>query len=111
MLCDFGLTIAADEAQTGLTTSLSFKGSVQYFSHELVMSEEPRRTPSSDMWSWGCLPVEVRLKLHLHFSSDILPVDYEGDYALLGVAAGVSAFLRLCTRHPTCIRRPFEAAC
>ncbi|KAG8981518.1 hypothetical protein FRB93_008574 [Tulasnella sp. JGI-2019a] len=59
LLCDFGLTLAADEVQTGLTTSKGFKGSVRYCSPELVMHEEARRTVFSDMWAWGCLLVEI----------------------------------------------------
>ncbi|KAG9022522.1 hypothetical protein FRB95_014668 [Tulasnella sp. JGI-2019a] len=59
LLCDFGLTLAADEVPTGLTTSKGFKGSVRYCSPELVMHEEARRTVFSDMWAWGCLLVEI----------------------------------------------------
>ncbi|KAG9024280.1 hypothetical protein FRB95_011724 [Tulasnella sp. JGI-2019a] len=59
LLCDFGLTLAADEVPTGLTTSKGFKGSVRYCSPEVVMHEEARRTVFSDMWAWGCLLVEI----------------------------------------------------
>ncbi|KAG8984000.1 hypothetical protein FRB93_006839 [Tulasnella sp. JGI-2019a] len=59
VLCDFGLAIAADEVQSGLTTSKGFKGSVRYCSPELVMEDEARRWPPSDMWAWGCLFVEI----------------------------------------------------
>ncbi|KAG8984002.1 hypothetical protein FRB93_006841 [Tulasnella sp. JGI-2019a] len=59
VLCDFGLVVAADEVQSGLTTSKGFKGSVRYCSPELVMEDEARRWPPSDMWAWGCLFVEI----------------------------------------------------
>ncbi|KAG8989972.1 hypothetical protein FRB94_013835 [Tulasnella sp. JGI-2019a] len=59
ILCDFGLAVAADEVQSGLTTSRGFKGSIRYCSPELVMEEEARRSPASDMWAWGCLVVEI----------------------------------------------------
>ncbi|KAG8989973.1 hypothetical protein FRB94_013836 [Tulasnella sp. JGI-2019a] len=59
ILCDFGLAVAADEVQSGLTTSRGFKGSIRYCSPELVMEEEARRSPASDMWAWGCLVLEI----------------------------------------------------
>ncbi|KAG9001709.1 hypothetical protein FRB94_004588 [Tulasnella sp. JGI-2019a] len=59
LICDFGLALAADEVPTGLTTSKGLKGSMRYCSPELVMQNEPRRTPFSDMWAWGCLLVEI----------------------------------------------------
>ncbi|KAG9002625.1 Negative regulator of mitotic exit [Tulasnella sp. JGI-2019a] len=59
ILCDFGLTLAADELPTGLTTSKGFKGSLRYCSPELVLEDDSRRTISSDMWAWGCLLVEI----------------------------------------------------
>lgn len=58
VLCDFGLALAADEVQAGLTTSNGLKGSLRYCSSELVVSDE-RRSWSSDMWAWGCALVEA----------------------------------------------------
>ncbi|KAG8918892.1 hypothetical protein FRC01_001594, partial [Tulasnella sp. 417] len=56
-LCDFGLAIAVQEARTGVTTSHGFTGSVRWCSPEVI--EDTKKTIESDIWSWGCLVLEM----------------------------------------------------
>ncbi|KIO16076.1 hypothetical protein M407DRAFT_233844, partial [Tulasnella calospora MUT 4182] len=60
-LCDFGLAIAVQEARTGVTTSHAFTGSIRWCSPEVMGEEE--KTIESDMWSWGCLVLEMMLDM------------------------------------------------
>lgn len=61
LLCDFGLTIVPDSDPSGLTTTKSLKGTVRYLAPELLETETPARTLSSDVWAWGCVVIEVCL--------------------------------------------------
>lgn len=47
------------EVPSGLTTTESFKGSVRYYSYELVMDQKPRKSLKSDIWAYGCVLLEV----------------------------------------------------
>ncbi|KAG8853668.1 hypothetical protein FRB96_008086 [Tulasnella sp. 330] len=57
VLSDFGLAVAAAQAPTGLTTSRGLKGSIRWFSPELVKGHP--RSPASDVWAWACLFLEI----------------------------------------------------
>lgn len=57
ILCDFGLATVMDDELTALATSNEFKGSTRWCSPEVLSGES--RSPSTDMWSWGCLALEV----------------------------------------------------
>ncbi|KAG9010804.1 hypothetical protein FRB94_009711 [Tulasnella sp. JGI-2019a] len=57
MLCDFGL--AKSNFRSGLETSDNLTGSMPFFSPELFEGAE--RGPSSDMWAFGCLVIEIVL--------------------------------------------------
>lgn len=58
VLCDFGLSQMVQDDECGLTTSKGLKGSTRYLSPEIVKDESPR-TLASDVWSWGCLLLEI----------------------------------------------------
>lgn len=63
MLADFGLSQALEDGSTGLTTSSSLKGTVRYYSPELVNPEQDAPPNlSSDIWAWACVALEVRIK-------------------------------------------------
>lgn len=57
ILCDFGLATVREVAHTGLTTATDFKASFRWCPPE-VADNKPR-TFESDMWSWGCLALEI----------------------------------------------------
>ncbi|KAG9026365.1 hypothetical protein FRB95_008904 [Tulasnella sp. JGI-2019a] len=57
VLSDFGLSVAASVAPSGLTTSLGLQGSIRWWSPELF--DDKPRTTSSDIWAWAGLSVEV----------------------------------------------------
>ncbi|KIO31635.1 hypothetical protein M407DRAFT_218800, partial [Tulasnella calospora MUT 4182] len=57
MLADFGLSQTLEAEPTGLTTSSGLKGTVRYFSPELL-EQGVRPDLSSDMWAWACLALE-----------------------------------------------------
>ncbi|KAG8899294.1 hypothetical protein FRC00_001632 [Tulasnella sp. 408] len=60
MLADFGLSQTLEDGSTGLTTSSSLKGTVRYFSPELVNPEQDAPPNlSSDIWAWACVALEV----------------------------------------------------
>ncbi|KAG9033988.1 hypothetical protein FRB95_013961 [Tulasnella sp. JGI-2019a] len=59
ILCDFGLAVAADEVHPEWTRTKGYQDSVCYCSPELVMDDEARRWPPSDMWAWGCLFLKI----------------------------------------------------
>lgn len=62
-LCDFGLSRIEEEEPSGLTTSTYHgKGTVAYLSPELVISNTPKRDAKSDIWAWGCVVLEVRVR-------------------------------------------------
>ncbi|KAG8896066.1 hypothetical protein FRC00_006548, partial [Tulasnella sp. 408] len=59
MLADFGLSQTLEDGPTGLTTS-SLKGTVRYYSPELVNPEQDAPSNlSSDIWAWACVALEV----------------------------------------------------
>ncbi|KIO20131.1 hypothetical protein M407DRAFT_140421 [Tulasnella calospora MUT 4182] len=57
VLCDFGLTIVLQDGPTGLTTAEGFRGTIRWCSLEVLLGE--RRSSTSDVWSWGCLVMEI----------------------------------------------------
>lgn len=60
MLADFGLSRALEDAPSGLTTSEGLKGTLRYYSPELMNEQDASHSLASDMWAWGCLVMEVR---------------------------------------------------
>lgn len=77
MLCDFGLAKVINERPTGLTTTRSLKGSVRYLSPELLLADDPVHTLASDMWSWGCLLLEVGGHAFRDFTSANVVADHD----------------------------------
>lgn len=69
-LCDFGLATAVqeaveeEEAHTGLTTNVGFTGSIRWCSPEIMAGD--KKTRENDMWSWGCLVLEVYQQASTH---------------------------------------------
>lgn len=59
MLADFGLSRALEEGATGLTTSDGVKGTLRYYSPELVSDPPADRGLPSDIWAWACLALEA----------------------------------------------------
>lgn len=60
LLCDFGLARIEDEIHSGLTTDSGNEGTMRYRSPELVMDGNASHNTKTDVWSWGCLLLEVR---------------------------------------------------
>lgn len=61
MLADFGLSKSLEDGPSGLTTSKGLKGTLRYYSPELLKEQEDVSYDlPSDIWAWGCLAVEVR---------------------------------------------------
>lgn len=58
VLCDFGLSRLMQTDPSGLTTSVSVKGSTRYLSPELL-EEGATHSRESDVWAWGCVLLEV----------------------------------------------------
>ncbi|KAG8913517.1 hypothetical protein FRC00_002235 [Tulasnella sp. 408] len=63
VLADFGLSTILEEEGTGLTTSTGLKGTVRYYSPELVLEPDVRHSLQSDIWAWGCLTLEVQSQM------------------------------------------------
>ncbi|KAG8951743.1 Transmembrane osmosensor [Tulasnella sp. 424] len=61
MLADFGLSKVIEEGATGLTTSDGLKGTLRYYSPELMSESKANHGLSSDIWAWACLALEVRI--------------------------------------------------
>ncbi|KIO30968.1 hypothetical protein M407DRAFT_68727, partial [Tulasnella calospora MUT 4182] len=59
ILADFGLSKALEEGPSGLTTSDGLKGTLRYYSPELIRDANTNRFLSSDIWAWGCLALEA----------------------------------------------------
>lgn len=61
VICDFGVAKALNDPAmpSGLTTTESFKGSVRYYSYELVVNQKPRKSLKSDIWAYGCVLLEI----------------------------------------------------
>ncbi|KAG8900131.1 hypothetical protein FRC00_014338 [Tulasnella sp. 408] len=59
VLADFGLSTILEEEGTGLTTSTGLKGTVRYYSPELVQEPDVKHSLQSDIWAWGCLTLET----------------------------------------------------
>ncbi|KAG9021894.1 hypothetical protein FRB95_001206 [Tulasnella sp. JGI-2019a] len=57
VLADFGLTRAASEVPSGLTTSRGLKGSIRWWSPELF--DDEHHSTASDIWAWACLFLEI----------------------------------------------------
>lgn len=69
LLSDFGLATVMAKESNGLLTSEGFKGSYNWSSPEVAVHNRPR-TLENDVWSWGCLALEVRRSALLqHFTS------------------------------------------
>lgn len=51
------LSIAIPEVRTGRTTGDGLAGSIRWCSPEVM--DGKKKTIQSDMWSWGCLVLEV----------------------------------------------------
>ncbi|KAG8899005.1 hypothetical protein FRC01_010702, partial [Tulasnella sp. 417] len=61
MLADFGLSRVLEDAPTGLTTTESLKGTLRFYSPELIKGTDASHSLASDIWAWGCLVLEVRI--------------------------------------------------
>lgn len=61
VLCDFGLTTFVEDfyAESGIGTSQSLKGSINYMSPEIFQEVEPEHTLQSDVWAWACTAFEI----------------------------------------------------
>ncbi|KIO31637.1 hypothetical protein M407DRAFT_67694, partial [Tulasnella calospora MUT 4182] len=60
MLADFGLSKSLEDGPTGLSTSDGLKGTLRYYSPELMDDQEGTgRYLTSDIWAWACLALEV----------------------------------------------------
>ncbi|KAG8929695.1 hypothetical protein FRC01_003917 [Tulasnella sp. 417] len=60
MLADFNLFNALGTGSTGLTTSNGLRGTLRYFSPELMDYDEGSSLNlPSDIWAWACLALEV----------------------------------------------------
>ncbi|KIO24079.1 hypothetical protein M407DRAFT_213411 [Tulasnella calospora MUT 4182] len=57
VLCDFGLSATMEDRKEELATALNFKGSPRWCSPEALV--ENRKNLKSDIWSWGCLVLEI----------------------------------------------------
>ncbi|KIO28695.1 hypothetical protein M407DRAFT_71521, partial [Tulasnella calospora MUT 4182] len=63
VLADFGLSTILEEEGTGMTTSTGLKGTVRYYSPELILEADVKHSLQSDIWAWGCLILEVGISL------------------------------------------------
>ncbi|KAG8924844.1 hypothetical protein FRC01_010981 [Tulasnella sp. 417] len=61
MLADFGLSRVLEDAPTGLTTTEGLKGTLRFYSPELMKGKDASHSLASDIWAWGCLVLEVRI--------------------------------------------------
>jgi len=68
-LCDFGLSRIITSEGPSLHTTANFKGSLRWCSPEVFNGE--KRTPESDVWSWGVLAFQV--------ATDVTPLYMEPD--------------------------------
>ncbi|KAG9027701.1 hypothetical protein FS837_004190, partial [Tulasnella sp. UAMH 9824] len=59
LLADFGLSKILEEAPSGLTTSKGLKGTLRYFSPEIIKEMDTGHPLASDIWAWACLVLEV----------------------------------------------------
>ncbi|KAG9017076.1 hypothetical protein FRB90_001855 [Tulasnella sp. 427] len=59
ILADFSLSKALGEGPSGLTTSEGIKGTLRYYSPEMILDADKAESLPSDMWAWGCLVMEV----------------------------------------------------
>ncbi|KAG8954016.1 hypothetical protein FRC04_001000 [Tulasnella sp. 424] len=57
VLCDFGLSATMEGRKAELNTAINFKGSPRWCSPEALL--ETGKTLKSDIWSWGCLALEI----------------------------------------------------
>lgn len=58
LLIDFGLSVVMEEV-SWYTTSHRQGGNLRWIAPELTMNEDAERTPASDVYSFGCLAMEV----------------------------------------------------
>lgn len=63
MLADFGLSKTLDTGPTGFTTGNDARGTVRYSSPEILLQGTAAESLSNDIWSWGCLAMEVSQSL------------------------------------------------
>ncbi|KAG8911732.1 hypothetical protein FRC00_005925 [Tulasnella sp. 408] len=59
LLADFGLSKVLEEAPSGLTTSQGLKGTLRYFSPEILKGMDTGHPLARDIWAWACLVLEV----------------------------------------------------
>ncbi|KIO31675.1 hypothetical protein M407DRAFT_19409 [Tulasnella calospora MUT 4182] len=90
VLADFGLSVALNDHPTGLSTTTGLRGTLRYYSPELVKEPSPRHSLASDIWALGCVLLEAltdivphaELKFEhsiiLKLVEDKLPADVEG---------------------------------
>lgn len=66
-ICDFGLSGFATDDNTSNASSSSISkggaGTMRYAAPELLKTDVPRYTTSSDVWSFGCVAAEVRVQI------------------------------------------------
>ncbi|KAG8897479.1 hypothetical protein FRC01_011324, partial [Tulasnella sp. 417] len=60
MLADFGLSKNLDTGPTGFTTGNDGRGTVRFSSPEVLLDGAAAQSLANDIWSWGCLVLEVR---------------------------------------------------
>ncbi|KAG8919814.1 hypothetical protein FRC01_001081 [Tulasnella sp. 417] len=59
LLADFGLSRALDAGPSGFTTGNDGRGTVRFSSPEILLEGVEGQSLASDIWSWGCLVLEV----------------------------------------------------
>ncbi|KZV87857.1 kinase-like protein [Exidia glandulosa HHB12029] len=58
-LCDFGMASMRDETMSATYPSSSVGGTCRWMAPELFDSDQPAHSPASDMYSFGCVMMEV----------------------------------------------------
>jgi serine/threonine protein kinase len=64
LICDFGRSRQGNDRpnEVMLSNSSQFAGTVRYMSPELLVPELSRPSPTADMWAYGCIALEVRIR-------------------------------------------------
>lgn len=60
LLADFGLSTALNAGPTGFTTGNDARYTLRFSSPELLLQDTAVQSLANDIWSWGCLVLEVR---------------------------------------------------
>ncbi|KAG8874939.1 hypothetical protein FRB97_005515 [Tulasnella sp. 331] len=117
MLCDFGLTKVLGAEPSGLTTDDgNFKGAVRWTSPEVLEGED--KSLSSDVWSWGCLLLEIlkdsvpypNTRVDLHIFRMIWEGYLPENLGKLKYPLGLDELLRQCWDHDA-DQRPNASRC